>query len=326
MHSDRKYLATVLRAAVVAGAALSLSACMTQSQEAPPLAGPSGFGLQLTMSASPDILQRDGSSQSTVRLNFRDGSSNSPLGQRRLVVSTTAGTLSAGEVVTDGNGNAALTFTAPSLNTPVSSAQVTAVPVGENIDNARVQLVTIALLGPDVPTASFTISPNPPALSQDVTFDASGTTLAGAACGASCSYSWNFGDGSNGSGVIAQHAFTMSGVQNVTLTVGAPGGTSSSKTTSFVIGAPAAPRALFVVTPATPTAGQQAIFNATTSSVGSGATLTQYIWDFGDGTTASSGVPIQAKTYAAPGTYIMSLTVVDSLGRSASVTTTVTVN
>jgi PKD repeat protein len=326
MHSDRKYLATVLSAAVAAGAALSLSACMTQSQSAPPLAGPSGFGLVLTMTASPDIVQRDGSSQSTVRLNFRDGSSNSALGQRRVIVNTTAGTLSVGEVVTDTNGNAALTFTAPSLNTPVSSAQITAVPVGENLDNARTQLVTIALLGPDVPTASFTIAPNPPAVGQDVTFDASASSLTGAACGSNCSYSWNFGDGSNGSGVIVQHAFTMSGVQNVTLTVSAPGGTSSSKTTSFVIGAPAAPKALFVVTPATPTAGQQAIFNATTSTVGAGATIVQYIWDFGDGTTATTGVPIHAKTYATPGTYIMSLTVVDSMGRTASTPTTVTVN
>jgi PKD repeat protein len=326
MHSDRKHLATVLRGASAIGASLLLSACMTQSQEAPPLAGPSGFGLQITMTASPDIVPRDGSSQSTVRLNFRDGSTNTALGQRRVVVNATAGTLSVGEVVTDANGNAAFTFTAPSLNTPVSSAQITAVPVGDNIDNARGQLVTIALLGPDVPTASFTIDPNPPSVGEDATFNASASSLAGAACGSSCTYSWNFGDGSEGSGVIVQHAFTSAGVQNVTLTVSAPGGTSSSKTQSFVIGAPAPPRALFVVTPSSPTAGQQAIFNASTSTVGSGATIVQYLWDFGDGTTASTAIPIFAKTYGAAGTYIMSLTVVDSLGRSASITATVTVN
>lgn len=326
MHSDRNYRTAVLRAAGAIGAALFFGGCMMQSQSAPPLAGPSGYGLQITMTASPDIVPRDGSSQSTVRLNFRDGASNTALGSRRLVVTTTAGTLSVGEVVTDGNGNAAFTFTAPSLNTPVSTAQITALAVGENIDNARGQLVTIRLLGPDVPTALFTIEPNPPSVGEDVTFDASSSTLAGAACGSTCSYSWNFGDGSNGSGVIAQHAFTSAGVQNVTLTVSAPGGTSSSKTTSFVIGAPAAPRASFVVTPSNPTAGQQAIFNATTSTVGSGASITQYIWDFGDGTTATTAVPIQSKTYGAAGTYIMSLTVVDSLGRSNSITATVTVN
>jgi PKD repeat protein len=326
MHSDRKYLATVLRGASAVGASLLLSGCMTQSQEAPPLAGPSGFGLQITMTASPDIVPRDGSSQSTVRLNFRDGSTNTALGQRRVVVNTTAGTLSVSEVVTDANGNAAFTFTAPSLNTPVSSAQITAVPVGDNVDNARGQLVTIALLGPDVPTASFTIEPNPPAVGEDVTFNASASSLSGAACGSSCAYSWNFGDGSEGSGVIVQHAFTSAGVHNVTLTVSAPGGTSSSKTQSFVIGAPAPPKALFVVTPSNPIAGQQAIFNASTSTVGTGASIVQYVWDFGDTTTATSGIPIFAKTYGAPGTYIMSLTVVDSLGRSASITTTVTVN
>ena len=326
MYSDRTPLTTILRAAGAASAALILSGCMTESQSPPPLAGPSGFGLQITMTASPDIVPRDGSSQSTIRLNFRDSSTNTALGQRRLVVTTTAGTLSVGEVTTDASGNAALTFTAPSLNTPVSTAQIVAVAVGGNVDNARGQGVTIALLGPDVPTASFTMQPNPPSVGQDVAFDASGSTLSGAACGSTCSYSWNFGDGSEGSGVIVQHVFTSAGVQNVTLTVSAPGGTSSSKTMSFVIGAPAAPRASFVVTPTSPIAGQQAIFNATTSTVGAGATISQYIWDFGDGTTATTGVPIHTKTYGTAGTYIMSLTVVDSLGRTGSTTTTVTVN
>ena len=198
-------------------------------------------------------------------------------------------------------------------------------PVGDNIDNARGQLVTIALLGPEVPTASFTFLPNPPAVGIDATFDASGTKLAGAACGAICSYTWDFGDGSSATGSMVVHTFNTAGVQNVTLTVGAPGGTSNSATRSFVIGAPSAPTAAFTVTPSSPTATQQAIFNASSSSVGAGATIVQYLWDFGDATTAQSTAPITTKTYAAPGTYIVTLTVTDSMGRTATTTATVTV-
>src|SRR4029450_6222304 len=101
MHSDRTSLATILQAAGAAGAALILSGCMTQSQEAPPLTGPSGFGLSITVAASPDVVQRDASSRSTIRVNLRDGVSNAPISQRRVVVTTDVGSLSAGEVVTD---------------------------------------------------------------------------------------------------------------------------------------------------------------------------------------------------------------------------------
>ena len=325
MHSDRRNLATVIRAASAAGAALILGGCTLQNQSAPPLAGPSGFGLSITVAASPDIVPKDGSSQSIIRLHLQDGVTNEPIAQKRVVVTATAGTLSVGEVVTDAGGNASLTFTAPSLNTPVSTASVTAVPVGGNIDNARGQLVTIALLGPEVPSAAFTFLPNPPALGIEATFDASGSKLAGVACEAACSYTWDFGDGSSATGILVAHTFNTAGVQNVTLTVGAPGGTSNSTTRSFVISAPSAPAAAFTVTPSSPTATQQAIFNASTSSVGVGATIVQYLWDFGDATTATSTAPITTKTYAAPGTYIVTLTVTDSMGRTATTTATVTV-
>jgi PKD repeat protein len=299
---------------------------MMQNQSAPPLAGPSGFGLSLTLAARPDTLPRDGSSQSTILVTFRDGSSNEPLSGRRLVLSTSAGTLSSSEVQTDSAGNAAFTFTAPSIDTPASAASVRVLPVGEDAANVVPKFVQIALLGPDVPTAAFTFNPSSPSVGADVTFDASTSSLAGSACGATCSYTWDFGDGSSGTGMLVQHIYTSAGVRNVTLTVGAPGGTSNTATRSFTLGAPTAPVAAFTVTPANPVATQQAIFNASTSTVGSGATIAQYVWDFGDSTTTTTTVPITPKTYAAAGTYIATLTVTDSLGRTATVTQTVTVN
>ena len=54
-----------------------------------------------------------------------------------------------------------------------------------------------------------------------------------------------------------------------------------------------------------------------------GAPITTWFWDFGDGTTSPAQHP--AHVYAAPGTYVVSLTVTDGAGRSSTTTSTYTV-
>lgn len=62
-------------------------------------------------------------------------------------------------------------------------------------------------------------------------------------------------------------------------------------------------------------------FDASASSAPSGRTITSYAWNFGDGST---GTGVNAnRTYAAPGTYTVTLTVTDSAGMTASTTRTV---
>jgi PKD repeat protein len=316
-------------------AAMGLAGCMVQNQNRPAEAGPSSFGAFLTMTAVPDRLPRDGSSQSTINMNFRDGQTNAPLKQRRILLATTAGTLSVGEVVTDDSGNAVVTLTAPSLNTPVS---VSAAPMSStgclpqngctgNVDNAVVQFVRVGMLGPDVPEASFTFTPVPPTVGLATTFDATGTRLDGTPCGGACSYTWDFGDGTSGTGILIQKTFTTTGVQVVTLTVGGPGGTSNSTSQSFVVNAPAPPVASFTVAPSSPTAGASATFSAAASTVGVGATITNYSWVFGDGQTANGANALSVShTYAVVGNYTVTLTITDSLGRTATVTQSVTVS
>jgi len=58
--------------ALVAAVALGASACTVKKTEAPALTGPSELGLSLTVSATPDILTQDGSSQATVTVVARD--------------------------------------------------------------------------------------------------------------------------------------------------------------------------------------------------------------------------------------------------------------
>jgi PKD repeat protein len=79
----------------------------------------------------------------------------------------------------------------------------------------------------------------------------------------------------------------------------------------------------FTVSPENPVEGQGALFSARSSSSPANNPITQYSWDFGDGRTAT-GIDVTA-TFNTPGTYFVSLTVRDAVGRSASTTKPVTV-
>ena len=69
-------------------------------------------------------------------------------------------------------------------------------------------------------------------------------------------------------------------------------------------------------------AGQSVVFTVSAFDP-DGDTLT-YIWDFGDQTTASGSSV--SKTYTVPGTYLATVTIVDSAGSSLNATLSVTVN
>jgi chitinase len=83
------------------------------------------------------------------------------------------------------------------------------------------------------------------------------------------------------------------------------------------------PAAAFTVTPVTPTVGVAAQFNASTTVPQPGRTVTSYQWDFGDGTTGSNVTTTH--TYAAAGTYTVTLLVTDSEGQTGLIAKTVTV-
>jgi PKD repeat protein len=67
-----------------------------------------------------------------------------------------------------------------------------------------------------------------------------------------------------------------------------------------------------------------ASFDGSGSSSAPGGSIASYSWDFGDGSAAGSGVTPQ-HTYAAPGTYQVTLTVTSNKGATSSVTHAVTV-
>ncbi len=137
----------VRKAAVVLAAGLLAAGCTLQDGAAPLVTGPSEFGLSVTMTASPDQLPRDGASQSTVTVMVRDDASR-PVGGRRLIASTSAGTLSVAEVTTSSDGRATFAFTAPAPGTVGDAALVSVIPVGDNGGNSMPRTLTINFTGP----------------------------------------------------------------------------------------------------------------------------------------------------------------------------------
>ncbi len=109
-------------------AAVALSGCTVKKTEAPDITGPSELGLSLELRVSPDVLNMDGVSQSTLTITSRDSNGkvqpNVDLRVEALAggeIVDVFGRLSNKNVKTGGDGRATLTYTAP--NSPLEPEQ-----------------------------------------------------------------------------------------------------------------------------------------------------------------------------------------------------------
>ena len=225
------------------------SGCSLEDPRVPALTSPSGFGAAVTLTAFPDSLPRDGSAQSIVTVTVRDAS-NIPAGEQRLTVSANIGTVSESEIVNDGDGNATFAFTAPDSATVGNAALIQVVPISTGGEATQPRVLTIALTGASnstVPIPAFTVTPTAPQESVSVRFDASTTEDEGTPCLDVCTYSWNFGDGSTGTGRTIDHVFSTAGTYTVTLAVTDAAGTSASTAQAVTVGNIAAPTVTLAV-------------------------------------------------------------------------------
>jgi PKD repeat protein len=129
-------------------------------------------------------------------------------------------------------------------------------------------------------------------------------------------YAWNFGDGTSGSGITVSHTYSQPGSYTVTLTVTNEQGLTSSASLLIQIRQPATVTA-DISAPDQGTVGQSVDFDGSDSSTSSGS-ITEYQWNFGDGTTAS-GEQV-SHTYDQPGDYTVSLEVTTSGGLTDTTT------
>ena len=136
-------------------------------------------------------------------------------------------------------------------------------------------------------------------------------------------FDWNLGrfPDPTATGAVVVATYPHAGPRTVTLTVTDGGGLTSSATQTFEVGAQAnqAPAASFTAS----CDGLTCTFDSDASSDDAG--ITARAWDFGDGATLGGDQVVASHTYAAGGTYTVSLTVRDAGGLTGTTTRSVTV-
>ncbi len=315
-----------------------LTGCTVKDVEPPSLAGPSTLARAITMTANKDTLFQNG-------VDFVDilVTSTSPTGQPQNIP-LRAEILVGGVVQDFGTLNTktpttptTLRYTAPNAS-PLPAGQVAQVvtiavtpvdsgdfrsEVARQIDLRLVPQGVILPTNPNL-TAAFTVTPASPQAFSTASFDASTTTNGGTACLSACSYAWNFGDGTSGSGITTTHDFRAVGVYQVTLTVSDSRGAQATTVRTVTVTASTPPDAQFTFSPTSVGLNQDVFFDASQSRATLPRRIVSYGWNFGDG-TSGSGVTT-TRRYSSPGTFQVTLTVTDDVGSSAQRVQGVTVS
>jgi PKD repeat protein len=190
-------------------------------------------------------------------------------------------------------------------------------PAGTSVTMRQVVVVSAIA----APTVALTVTPSSPSAGLPVTFRA---TAVPAVNHSIVRYNWNWGEGSDSDTTdpVITRTFDKPGTYVVTVTVFDDTGQRGAVSASVVVLNGLSP--VFTFAPSAPTAGQTVNFNASSTTVTGGATVTEYQWDFGDGNTDTTTGPTTSHSYAA-GSYIIRLTVKDTLDRTGTVTQTLTV-
>jgi PKD repeat protein len=201
------------------------------------------------------------------------------------------------------------------------------------VTDVRLASGTIAqaiTVGPaEVPTAAFVFSPTNPSVGQTIFFNAEASRAA--ALRRIVSWDWDFGNGRTASGVTASRSYDTQGSFSVTLTVTDDAGETASVSQTVQVGLDLL-TARLSVTPTTSvalpgTTSTVFVFDAGASSGPDRIVEARYT--FGDGTVPvvkTSASAAVEHTFVSRGAYIVSVTVRDSVGRTATAQVTVYVN
>lgn len=266
---------------------------------------------RVLLSASPANLGSAGGS-TTLTARVEDVNGN-PLTGVPVQFNATKGTLSPQSAVTNSNGLASvgLTTTAASDVTAQSGAKTSAV--------VKVDLATRATVALTGPTTSFVVSS-----SQAFTVTAGTVPLT--------NVSLNFGDGDItqiGSMAPSQaqsysHFFDDDDVFTVRVTGTDPDGVAVTSQMQVAVTRISASVAMSSVASGG-TFPKSSTGTVTFSSNSTSASIDRYVWDFGDGGTATSFGTTQSHNYTAPGNYTVTVTIYPSHGSAFTITTQVVV-
>ena len=131
------------------------------------------------------------------------------------------------------------------------------------------------------------------------------------------SYYWNFGDGTEGfDSASVNHIYTKAGRYSVTLVITGKLGCKDSVVKDLYIKV-VSPSAAF--SSSAPGICLNNAITFTDSSSTDGFAIQNWVWNFGDGVTQTFTAPPFQHTYATPGVFSVTLTVVDAKGCSDSI-------
>lgn len=205
----------------------------------------------------------------------------------------------------------------------VSSSFADLIPLTQVIEGDL--QITAGGPGGNVPPVARAGGPYTGSAGQPVAFNGGSSSDAD---GTVVSYSWNPGDGGAAlTGASPSHTYSVAGTYTLTLTVTDNlGATGQASTTVTVSGSGGGGNQSPVARPGGPysaVAGVPVSFNGAASSDPDGSIAT-FSWNPGDGSAPLTGAT-PSTTYAAAGTYTVTLTVTDNQGAVGTGTTTVTV-
>ncbi len=175
--------------------------------------------------------------------------------------------------------------------------------------------VDFAIAAPTI-TTDFSHTPDPILAGQTLHFTGIASTN-----GTSLSYAWNFGDGVQGTGLNATHAYTRHGTYTVVFTATDGCGYVGTQTHLVTVNAPT------LTADFTQSATSIIVNNTvrfTDTSTTNGTNLVGWLWTFGDG--GLSDVQHPTHTYTNVGVYNVTLLITDSLGYTATHTVPNAVN
>jgi PKD repeat protein len=125
--------------------------------------------------------------------------------------------------------------------------------------------------------------------------------------------------------MVVSKTYDTPGDYNVTLTVTDDAGNVAVATQTVTVGSssPGGLTAAFTFSPTSPAANVAVHFNASSST--SSAAIASYKWDFGDGHSTTTTTALVSHTYTLNGTFVVTLTIKDTNGLTATTNDQVTI-